>query len=172
MRPHVGISRVLAFPGALPVDPGRELAAGPILEIRPDDGGPWIAVFDGGDYESPPAAPTHVLGWPDERSVCVVDRGWGCVVRADDPDVTFEIDCYPICDVLVAPDHGLVVFADFTDVVAYGRDGVMWRCPDVVTDELRIVALDGDALHVSGFDAASYPEEPYPEIAVDVRTGR
>jgi hypothetical protein len=113
-------SRVFSFPDAVPVDRQQELAEGPILAVVPARGEPWIGVFHRGGYGVPPAAPAHVIGWPDEKSLCVVKTGTGCLVRADDPTKTSEIEAFPITDVLVIPGYDLVVFADLTDLVAYG----------------------------------------------------
>ncbi len=49
-----GVARVLEFPGAVPLDPQQELADHPIIKVSPTGGEPWIGVFHGGDYGSPP----------------------------------------------------------------------------------------------------------------------
>jgi hypothetical protein len=160
--------RVLAFPDAVPVDAQQELAEGPILAVTPARGEPWIGVFHGGGYGVPPAAPAQVVGWPDEESICVVKTGTGCIARADDPTKTYEIDAFPITDVLAIPERALVVFADFTGLVAYGRDGIAWRSGRLALDDLEIVRAEGDALHVAGF----FGSVKRAEFTVDLRTGR
>jgi hypothetical protein len=161
-------SRVLAFPDAVPVDRQQELAEGPILAVGPADGEPWIGVFRGGGYGVPLAAPGQVIGWPDEKSLCVVKAGNGCLVRTDDPTETSEIDAFPITDVLAIADRDLVVFADFTDLIAYGPDGIAWRSGRVALDELDIIRAEGDVLHVAGF----FGSVNRAEFTVDLRTGR
>jgi hypothetical protein len=142
------------------------MAAGPILGVRPANGDPWVGVFEGGGYGVPPAASEQVVGWPDEDSFCVVKTGSGVLVRADNPRVDSEIDVFPICDVLPIPDHALVVFADFTNLTAYGRDGLVWRSGRLVMDELKILGFESGRLMVSGYMA-----DTYPELFVDVATG-
>jgi hypothetical protein len=165
-------ARVLSFPDAVPVDPQRELSDGVILGVRPAEGEPWIGVFEFGSQGSPPAAPRQVLGWPDEHSLCVVQRGVGCIVRTDDPAQNAEVECWPICDVLVVPDHELVVFADLTSLIAYDRDGIAWRSGRLAWDEVRMVAAEGDELKVAGFDPTRSPRGSHPIFTVDLRTGR
>jgi hypothetical protein len=160
-----------SFPGADPVDPQRELADGIVLAVRPYEGEPWIAVFDMSRYGSPPAAPRQVLAWPDPRSFCVVQDGVACVVCSDEPETHEEIDLDPVCDVLAVPSHDLVVFAEFTTLVAYGPTGVAWRSSRLAWDDLRIVGARGDMLEVSGFDPTSRGN-PQPVFMVDLRTGR
>jgi len=161
------VQRVLSFPDAVRVDSQRELSAGVILAVRAAEAKPWIGIFESYAYGSPPAAPRQVFGWPDGRSLCFVGGGGGCVVRTDEPTQTFEIDCFPICDVLVVPDRQLVVFADFTALIAYGGHGVVWRSKRLALDELTILSAEDDTLHVSGFFGGSR----HDSFDVDLRTG-
>jgi hypothetical protein len=156
--------RALRFPGGVPLDLQQELAAGPILGVRPTTGDPWVGVFAGGGYRVPPAAPSQVVGWPDGRSFCVVFTGSAYVVRADDPTHSFEVDLFPICDVSAIVSHELVVFADFTDLIAYGAGGLAWRSGRLVLDGLEILAAEGDVLHVRG-------SVETVEFTVDLGTG-
>jgi hypothetical protein len=161
-------SKVLAFPDAVPVDRQTELAEGPILGVTPASGESWIGVFHGGAYGAPPAAPSQVIGWPDEKSLCVVKGGAGALVRTDDPTTNSEIDALPITDVLAIPGRDLVVFADFTDLIAYGPDGVAWKSGRVALDDVEIIRAEGDTLRVAGF----FGSLNRAEFTVDLRTGR
>lgn len=158
--------RAFSFPDATPLDPGREPPAGVVVAVRPASGEPWIGVFDyaydGISFETPP----QVIGWPDELSVCVVRHGIGCVVRTDDPATNAEIECWPIVDSLVVPDHRLVVFCDELGAIAYGADGVRWRTDRLVNDDLRIVRAAGDELELAGTTSGRRVE-----LAVDLATG-
>jgi hypothetical protein len=103
---------VFAFPGARPVDRQQELSAGPILEVRPAAGDPWIAVFYGAEgYAVPPAVGRAVIAFPDGRTFCVIRNGSGVIVRADDPLATSEIESRPITGYLVVTDVDLVTRA-------------------------------------------------------------
>jgi hypothetical protein len=172
IRRDAEFRRVLSFPNAIRVDAQQELADGVILAIRPAAGEPWIGIFESYDYGAPPAvAPRQVLGWPDERSLCFVGGGGACVVRTDEPDETFEIDCWPISDVLVVPDRELVVFGDFISLIAYGRDGVAWRTRRLAWDDVKIIKAEGETLTVSGYDPTASIDGSHPTFTVDLRTG-
>jgi hypothetical protein len=114
----------------------------------------------------PPAAAEQVVGWPDEESFCVVKTGTGVLVRASDPRADQEIEVFPICDVLPIAEHGLVLFADFTSLSAYGPAGLIWRSDRLVMDELKILGFEGGGLRVTGYVA-----DEYPEFEVDIATG-
>jgi hypothetical protein len=154
-------SRVLAFPGATAVDRQQELAEWPVLAVYPVGVEPWIGVFHGGGYGVPPAPPGQVIGWTDGKSLCVLKTGGGSLVRADDPAVTGEIESFPITNVLAIPEQGLIVFANFTDIVAYNADGIAWRSGRLALDELDIIRAEGDVLRVAVVVALRLEE---PEI--------
>lgn len=140
--------RVLVFPGPVEADPQQELAEWPILAVTPDDAEPWIGVFgcESGVYGG---GPRCVVGWPDNRSICVIVKGGGCLVRTDDPFRTSEIDVLPITGMLVSPRHELVLFASFSYVVAHGADGVAWESERLGLDWAEILGVEGDVLRVA-----------------------
>jgi hypothetical protein len=137
--------RVLGFPNAGAVDPRQEMADGPIIRVHPAGGQPWVGVFHGGGYGVPPAASGRLLGWPDQVSLCVVYAGGGIVVRTDAPEETFAIESFPITSVLVAADHEVVVFSDFTSFTAYDRGGLRWR-KEVATENATLLSVEGDEI--------------------------
>lgn len=144
-----GGRRAYGYPDAVSVDPQQDVAAGPILAVIPHAGNPWVGVFYGGGYG--PAATAKLIAWPDERSFCVVYAGSGVVVRADDPHATYEIDTYFVRGTFVVPERGMVVFADHTNLTAYGGDGLLWRSRRLALDDVRVEGIEGDALIVYGF---------------------
>jgi hypothetical protein len=162
-----GAKRAYGFPDAVPVDPQQELADRPILEVRPVRGDSWVGVFYGAGERVPRAAPGRVIGWPDEWSLCVLYAGGAVVVRSDDPTTTYEIDCHPITGVLAVPKREIVIFSDSLGLVAYGRDGLIWRTPGLALDELRIDHVEGDVLHVAGF----FGSRKLDPFVVDLATG-
>jgi hypothetical protein len=159
--------RAFSFPDAVPLDPERRLSAGVVLAVRPAAGEPWIGVFDYAFDGLRRETPLQVIGWPDELSVCVTRRGLGCVVRTDDPSRNAEIECWPILDTLVVPDHGLVVFCDWIGAIAYDADGVRWRWDRLASHDLHIVRAVGNELELAGTVHGSSGAG----LALDLRTG-
>ena len=66
------------------------------------------------------------------------------------------------------PERDFVGFADLTNLIAYGPDGIVWRSGRVALDELEIIRAKGDVLHVAGF----FGSVNRAEFTVDLRTGR
>ena len=60
------------------------------------------------------------------------------------------------------------MFADFTKLIAYGQDGVKWISPQLSSDGLKIVGVDGNHLQLTAWKA-----ELRSEVAayVDLETG-
>ena len=66
-----------------------------------------------------PACRKRPPSWmADQVSLCVVYAGVSVVLRTDAPEETFEIESFPITSVLVAAEHEVVVFSDFTTFTA------------------------------------------------------
>lgn len=165
---RLGGKEVFAFPGAHPVDRQQELAVAPIVEVTPAGGDPWIAVFSGAEqYGVPPAVHHAVIALPDGWTFCLIRSGSGMIVRADDPRITSEIESWPITGYLVVPSVELIVFADFTKLVAYGRGGHAWRSRRLALDDLKIIRSEGHVLHVTGF----FGDKEDVPFTVDLRTG-
>jgi hypothetical protein len=146
-----GGRRAYGYPGVLPVPLQQELADGPIVAVTPQAGEPWLGVFSGGGFRSTAAETRRLIVWPDGQSLCVVYAGCAVVVRADEPTRAYEIEAFPVTQAFVAPEQRVVVFADFTNLVAYGADGLLWRSRRLALDEVRVEAVEADALRVSGF---------------------
>jgi len=141
--------RVLGFPDGVALDPQQEIADGPIIRVHPSVGQPWVGVFYWGGYGVPPAARGRLLGWPDQVSICVVYAGRGVVVRTDAPEETFEVESFPITSVLVAAEHEVVAFSDFTSFTAYDRGGLRWR-KEVASDNATLLGIEGDEIVGTG----------------------
>jgi len=138
-----------------------------LVEVHPEAANGWTGRFVG-DYDEPPAI-SVVVSSPDPRRVCVVCSGRGYLVDIDQPQQFGLVECFPICSVRPIAPLDLIVFGNFTDLVAYARGGLLWKTPGLVSDELNIVDLDGELLTVDGLNTATGQTV---RVAVDVRTGQ
>jgi hypothetical protein len=132
------------------------------LWVSPSNSASWIGVFAFG-YSSPLTF-SRVIATPHPKRVCVIAKGGGYVVEVDKPAVWEKIPLIPVLDVRAIPERQMLVFADFTNLAAYGPDGLVWRSPRVCWDELKILSVTQDTIEGAG-DGES-------RFAVDVRTGR
>jgi len=79
-----------------------------------------------------------------------------------------EVEVDPVLDVRACADLGLVVFADFIELTAYGADGVKWRTDRLAYDVLRIDRFDATGVCGGGWNA---PTDRLLSFVVDPPTG-
>jgi hypothetical protein len=138
------------------------------LRIRAENGKPWVGVFAFG-YSSPPAF-SRVVSSPDPERMCVVARGAAYLVKADEPERWERVPVTPVLDIRSVPEYGLLVLADFTRLVAYGNQGLVWQSPRLCWDGLKVVAVSSDRIEGVGSDPTNLDaSQPF---AVDIKTGR
>lgn len=143
------------------------------VEVRPQAGAAWIGVF-AGDEGSETA--TGLYTTPDDRSLCVVAAGEGYFVEADDPRSWTSIACTPVRHVLPLGNLALIVFADFTSLVAYRFDpgsvairlDVAWRSARLGWDELEIARITPDRIEGTAWHAST---DASVGFSVNARTG-
>jgi hypothetical protein len=134
------------------------------IRVRPATGQPWVGVFGFGDLSI-----SQVISTPDEDRMCVISKGAAYIVKADEPEIWEELAMGLVCDVRMIPEHQLLVFADFTGLIAYGHNQVAWKSPRLCWDDLRILNVSSDKIEGVGYD----PTNPGSEsnFSVDIKTG-
>ena len=111
---------------------------GPTLRVIPDGADAWIGTFGFGGFGS---GITRVLSMPNVEMLCVIVEGAGYVVDAYNPNVCEEVRAVPIVDARAIPVAGVVVFANYTELVAYGESGMKWRTKRLAWDGLKVIAI-------------------------------
>ncbi|MCI0627889.1 MAG: hypothetical protein L0387_40605 [Acidobacteria bacterium] len=139
---------------------------GLLLKVTPAGKPPWLGCFMRGDL---PSGSSGVYGSPDPNGLCVVLAGQGYAVPVADPRMWKEIPCSPIRHACSVPEKYLLVFADFTRLVAYDRAGLKWISPDVCWDDLEIVEVNDCCVKGTGWNAPTGARAPF---AVDLRSGQ
>lgn len=116
------------------IPPGTPLGHdGLMVRVSPHRGRSWVGVFSFG-----PGRFSQVLSLPDPDRLCVVSRGVGYLVRADDPSRWEEIDAVPVTGTRSVPAAGIVVFASDVDLLALDASGARWRTLRLSWDGLEI----------------------------------
>jgi hypothetical protein len=80
-----------------------------------------------------------------------------------------RIEQRPVVDLRVLSQHGLLLFAGFTSITAFGNSGIDWTTERLTWEGLTISAIDGDKLLGHGWDALADKEVPFE---VDLKTGK
>jgi hypothetical protein len=156
-----GVEHTFYYPGGAEVG-GRD---GVIVRVTPHGGTSWLGIFAFGDGPFL----TRVLSTPCRRTLCVVARGVGYIVRVDDPHKWEEVPCTPVVDARPIPESDRLIFANFTEILAYGPDGLIWETPRLSHDGLNILKVTAERIEGLVWDA---PNQRHVGFSVDVRTGR
>ncbi len=150
------------YPGASR-EGGRD---GLLLEIHPDAGAPWLGVFAFGHVS--PKGVSGVFTTPNPHRLCVVARGGGYLVSADDPTSWEPVKATPVLDVRPVRAQRLLVFADYTEPMAYGEAGLRWRTGRLAWDGLTITEVTDKSIRGEFWDP---PKGTTGTFSVDLETG-
>ncbi len=150
------------YPGGS-TEGGRD---GVLVEVRPEQGQPWLGTFAFGRIA--PSGPSGIFTMPDPALLCVVAKGQGYLVSASSPKSWERVRVTPIIDVRPILAHEIVVFAEFTRLVAYGRAGIKWQTKRLSWDNLKITEVTDTSINGEFWDIRS---EAMAKFVVDLATG-
>lgn len=151
------------YPGAS-TQGGRD---GILVEVRPQSGQAWLGTFAFGQVT--PKGVSGIFTTPDPQRLCAVSRGEGYLVSATTPTVWEAIRATPIIDVQPVRAQGIIVFADYTTLVAYGETGVKWKTKRLAWDSLKITEITDAFIKGEFWDIRS---EATANFVVDLATGK
>ena len=164
--PLIAPARQFIYPQQIP---GEEdaLARGALhLMVRPASGGTFLATCALGFTD--PAMPTGVFTLPNPQEMCAVAGGYAYVVDTAQPEHCIHIPMKPVVEVRPLVAQGLLLFVGFHSMVAWGRNGLAWESARLSWEGIRIISIDGDALHGTGWNLLTDREVAF---TLDLRTG-
>jgi len=150
------------YPGASQIG-GHD---GMLVEVYPDEYAAWQGTFAFGKVI--PNGLSGVFAMPNPQQICVVSRGSGYLVSVINPTSWECIDAIPVIGVYPVLAQGIVVFASFTNLVAYGLEGVKWRTERLTWDGMKITELTDRFIKGEFWDLRN---ESTAEFIVDLATG-
>ncbi len=141
--------RVLYFPDQ------KSSGGGIIVSVVPGEAEPWTGVFVLGQLAM--KAKSGVYTCPNDSQLCVVARGDGYLVDVNEPTKFEQLKASPIMAVHAIVERNLLVFASPWELVAYGREGFVWRTGRFAVEGMTISEVtpnyirgDCDRLHQEG----------------------
>jgi len=154
------------YPGASVVGSAGGTAGGIWVTVIPQSGSPWMGYF-AQQYESPPAI-SAIASSPNAEMFCVISSGLGYIVKAQDPRNWAKVECFPILDFRSIASARILLFSDFTKLVAYDVRGKLWRTQDICWDKLKIQEITNERITGTGWNA---PKSREMSFEVDLKTG-
>jgi hypothetical protein len=137
------------------------------LDVRPADATRWLGIFQARLLS--PRGVTCAVALPDRESIAVLNHGAAYRVWVGDPARWEDLSAGGVMEPVVVGALELVLFVEHTTILAYGSRGLAWKSHQLVWDDLEAVAVDGEYLQATGFDA---PRGEIVPLTIDLRTGR
>jgi hypothetical protein len=165
--PLIAPARQFIYPQQIP---GEEdtLARGALqLIVRPEAGGMFLATCALGFTD--PSMPTGVFACPNPQELCAVAGGYAYLIDTVQPEHCTHIALKPIVEARSLVEHGLLLFAGFHSIMAWGRNGLAWESARLSWEGVRITSIDGDTLHGIGWNLLTDREVGF---SIDLLTGQ
>lgn len=126
---------------------------GLIVKIIPKVDKAWIGVFEFGT--SGETGLSNVFRIPNSPKLCVVANGAGYIVSSLDKTYCLSVNAVPIKDVRISEKEGTVIFADFTDLIAYDDQGIKWCTERIALDGFTISSISDTVITGEYYDPRS-----------------
>ncbi|HEX6771561.1 MAG TPA: hypothetical protein VF126_06020 [Acidobacteriaceae bacterium] len=137
------------------------------LMIYPAAGEPFVATCALGFASH--AVPTGVWACPDPAMLCAVSGGYAYLMDTRAPERWQQIGYRPVTEVRPAPAAGLLLFASFHSLEAWGPAGRLWQSKRLSWEGLRLGETTATELHGSGWDMRTDSEVPF---VLDLKNGQ
>jgi hypothetical protein len=134
--------------------------------VHPASGGVFLATCALGFTSH--SMPTGVFACPNPEEMCSVAGGYAYVINAVRPEHCIHLSLKPVVEVRALPAQGLLVFAGFHSLMAWGANGLAWETARLSWEGLRLDGIEGEMLHGFGWNMQTDKDVPF---TVDLRTG-
>jgi hypothetical protein len=149
-----------------PTGPSQGGKDGMLVEVRPAQSEPWFGLFAFGHFS--PNCPSGIFTTPDADRFCVVAQGQGYFVSAEAPELWDCVKATPIMNIYPVPRHGIIVFAEFTRLVAYGQAGLRWKTKRLAWESMNITEVTDEFIGGNFWDLRT---EATVRFKVNLATG-
>lgn len=137
------------------------------LMVRPAAGDAFLATCALG-FASP-SVPTGVWTCPDPAMMCAIAGGYAYIIDSSAPERWQQVVYRPVTEVRPIPEAGLLVFASFHSVEAWGPAGRLWQTARLSWEGVRLGEASAKELGGWGWDMRTDTEM---EFVVDLATGK
>jgi len=136
------------------------------VQIVPSEGEKWIGTFAFGRFGA--KSITGVFTTPNPDELCVVSEGQAFMVDATRPKKWESLPIIPVIAVRSSKEQQLLIFANHTELLAIGDNGIAWRTGRLSWDSLKLTGITNEAIHGVFWDIQTESEQSF---SVDLVTG-
>jgi hypothetical protein len=161
-RPLILPRRQYIYPAAV-----EEVERGALeLMVRPEAGESFLATCALGFASA--AVPTGVWTCPDAAMLCAVAGGYAYMIDTRAPERFQQVGYRPVTEVKPLAEAGLLIFASFHSIEAWGAGGRLWQTARLSWEGVRLGEASATELKGWGWDLRSDREVPF---TIDLTTG-
>jgi hypothetical protein len=154
-RPLILPRRQYIYPAAV-----EEVERGALeLMVRPEGGESFLATCALG-FASP-AVPTGVWACPDAAMLCAVAGGYAYMIDTRAPERFHQVGYRPVTQVRPLAQTGLLIFASFRSIEAWGAGGRLWQTARLSWEGVRLGQASATELQGWGWDLRTDREVPF-----------
>ncbi|MEP3244602.1 MAG: hypothetical protein ABJN40_00020 [Sneathiella sp.] len=139
---------------------------GVMIKFLPESGKRWIGVFAFGDML--PDGECRVYPGPGRSQLTILAKGDAYIVSPDNPASFVCVKSCPVIHAVPVPRQNLMLFHDYTEIVAYSERGLAWETARISWDGIKIDEVSDTKIFGKGWDA---PNEKHVEFSVDLANG-
>jgi hypothetical protein len=140
---------------------------GVTVQIVPQREAAWVGTFAFGPFGQNGVSGVYTTPHPDR--VCVISRGKAYFAVTNRPEACEVLAFHPVLDVLTSTEHGLIIFSNHTELLAFDSSGMRWRTKRLSWDSLRIVEMKNGRILGEFWDIRS---EQMSTFSVDIVSGK
>jgi len=133
-----------------------------ILKVKSADAVNWIGTFEPGVEGI-----SGLYATPCESTLCVIVKGQGYWVPINTPEEYGLIPSFPIKKVVAVPKGEMMIFVDYSKLVAYGRNGFVWQTPSLSWDGLEVDNVTLTELTGLAWDAPTHQKVEFKVNLLD-----
>lgn len=156
------VSQIIYIPNEGP-GVGRD---GVMVKFSPSNGASWIGIFAFGDML--PGGECKVYPGPGEKRLTILAKGEAYIVSPDDSSSFIHVKSCPAVRAIPVPNWNLMLFHDYTEIVAYNETGLAWETRRISWDGIEVDEVSDDAVTGKSWDA---PNEKHVEFRVYLANG-
>jgi hypothetical protein len=137
-----------------------------MVKFSPAHGASWVGIFAFGDMH-PGGECKSYLG-PGKEHLTVIAKGEAYIVSPKDSSSFLHVKSCPAICAIPIPGWNLMLFHDYTEIMAYNESGLAWESKRLSWDGIEIGEVSGDAVSGKSWDA---PNEKNVEFRVNLANG-
>lgn len=137
------------------------------LQVHPPGGGTFLGICALGFTST--SVPTGLIACPNGDELCAVAGGYAYIVDTTQPERCTQLPLKPVAEVRVASKAGLLLFAGFHKIMAWGPEGFAWETGRLSWEGIHLGEIDAYTLDGSGWNM---PTDKEVGFTVDLRTGQ